>query len=587
MKNKRYYLILAVPDVIAIIIGVPLLIIFVGHSVRISPSALRFLEIFGPVWALALAAELQFFNRRRLAPVKKYLANGSLEGDEHARAFGIAINFPLITALHMLGHFTIGVPVCALLMMLMGADISFANTVAVVLPGFLTGVVIGSLIFLIEEALLASPVSLISSNLANTGEIYKNSYRLSILWRLTILFTIVMVLSFAFGVIIAKFTGIWYVAILGIVATLGIAYLTAKNINRTVTTLTAILHGISGGMGGLTRKLPVMGNNELGDLCREYNRFTGQIHQMVREITNVASGLAASSQQLAASSQEMSASSQEISSTVQQISRGTTVQSERLTQMAKEVEKLSNSIKLIESQGRMTMVSSQKAIDASQSGAEKTFEAVSKMAEIYQSAELTNQKVQDLQKKSAEIGVVVSLISNLSQQTDFLALNAAIEAARAGEAGKGFSVVADEIRVLAVEAGNSALKVATLIGEVEKEIAKTVEVIDSSRSTIDTSKATVDQTEQSLKVINSTVAVAGTMVKQIAEATRNQSKSAGEVVKLATDVSNVAIDTAASTQEVAAAVQELTASMEELTAVAQTLSQSADKLNTLVSEFDS
>jgi methyl-accepting chemotaxis protein len=254
--------------------------------------------------------------------------------------------------------------------------------------------------------------------------------------------------------------------------------------------------------------------------------------------------------------------------------------------MAKEVEKLSNSIKLIESQGRMTMVSSQKAIDASQSGAEKTFEAVSKMAEIYQSAALTNQKVQDLQKKSAEIGVVVSLISNLSQQTDFLALNAAIEAARAGEAGKGFSVVADEIRVLAVEAGNSALKVATLIGEVEKEITKTVEVIDNSRSTIDASKATVDQTEQSLKVINSTVAVAGTMVKQIAEATRNQSRSAGEVVKLASDVSNVAIDTAASTQEVAAAVQELTASMEELTAVAQTLSQSADKLNTLVSEFD-
>jgi len=587
MKNSRYNIVLAVPDVAAIFLGVPLLIIFIGHSVNLSASDLRFLAIFGPVWALILAAELQFFNRRRLSPVRKYFADGSQEGDGNVRAFGIALNFPLVTSLHMLVHFTFGVPACAFLMMLMGAGITLANIAAVILPGFLAGIVIGSLIFLAEEALLASSISSIAAGLPNVGDIYKNSYRLSIHWRLIILFAIVMALSFAFGVTIAKFPGIWYVAILGIAATLGIAYLTAKNINQTVTKLTSVLQNISGGKGGLSQKLPVMGNNELGDLCREYNRFTGQIRQMVREITNVASNLAASSQQLAASSQEMSASSQEISSTVQQISRGTTVQSERLTQMAKEVEKLSNSIKLIESQGRMTMVSSQKAIDASQSGAEKTFEAVSKMAEIYQSAALTNQKVQDLQKKSAEIGVVVSLISNLSQQTDFLALNAAIEAARAGEAGKGFSVVADEIRVLAVEAGNSALKVAALIGEVEKEIAKTVEVIDYSRNTIDTSKTTVDQTEQSLKVINSTVAVAGTMVKQIAEATRNQSKSAGEVVKLASDVSNVAIDTAASTQEVAAAVQQLTASMEELTAVAQTLSQSADKLNILVSEFDS
>jgi methyl-accepting chemotaxis protein len=586
MKANKFNLILAVPDVIAIFLGVPLLLVFVGHSVDLPPTALKFLIFFGPAWALVLAAELQIINRKRLQPVISYFNQSPSDKIDSDQAFTRALNFPLATSLHMLGHFTIGVPACAFLMMLMGTGVTPAHTAEVILPGFLTGLVAGSLIFLIEEALLSSYVSTLAAGTADGAKVYRRSYRLSILWRLIILFMVIMILAFTFGSIIAKYPGIWYVAILGIAATLAIAFLTAQGINRTVSLLTSILQNISEGKGGLSRKLPVLGNNELGDLCQAYNGFVGQIRLMVREITNVASGLAASSQQLAASSQEMSASSQEISSTVQQISRGTTVQSERLTQMAKEVEKLSTSIKLIESQGRMTMVSSQKAIDASQSGAEKTFEAVSKMAEIYTSAALTNQKVQDLQKKSAEIGVVVSLISNLSQQTDFLALNAAIEAARAGEAGKGFSVVADEIRVLAVEAGNSALKVATLIGEVEKEIARTVEGIDESRSTIDASKVTVDQTEQSLKVINSTVAVAGTMVKQIAEATRNQSKSATEVVKLASDVSTVAIDTAASTQEVAAAVQQLTASMEELTAVAQTLSQSADKLNTLVSEFD-
>ncbi len=472
---------------------------------------------------------------------------------------------------------------CGLILMILQTGIKMGHIASAILPGALTGIVVGSLVFLTEEIFLNQYISSRAFCKGSSKDIYKKSYRLNISWRLTTLFIVVMLLSFVVGLVIAQYPGIWYVVIIAIGSTLAIAYLSVRNINDAITALTTMLQDISKKKSKSIHNLPILANNELGDLVCEYNEFINQIFQMIKEIATIASSLASSSQQLAASSEEMSASSQEISSTIQQISRGTVTQSERLLQVTKEVEKLSNSIKLIESQGRMTMVSSQKAVDASRSGAEKTFEAVSKMAEIYQSASLTNEKVQELQKKSKEIGEVVSLISNLSQQTDFLALNAAIEAARAGEAGKGFSVVADEIRSLAVEAGNSALKVASLVGEVEAEISKTVEVIESTRNTIDASKTTVDQTEQSLKIINSTVAVAGTMVKQIAEATREQSKSATEVVKLASDISNVATETAASTEEVAASVEELTASMEELTALAQTLSQSADKLSSLVS----
>jgi len=272
----------------------------------------------------------------------------------------------------------------------------------------------------------------------------------------------------------------------------------------------------------------------------------------------------------------MNASAEEISSTIQQISKGASTQSERLTEVAKEVEKLSSSIKQIDSLGRMTTVSSQKSIEASKNGAQKTSEIVGKMAEIYQSSTWATQQVQGLQLKSKEIGKVINLISNIAQQTDFLALNAAIEAARAGEAGKGFSVVADEIRTLAVEAGNSAQQVTALIRDIEQEITRTVEGITQSQQIIETSKSAVDQTEQSLKVINSTVAVAGTMVKQMAEASRHQSESAGHVVTLASEVSTISIETASSTQEVAAAVEEQTASMEELSALSQTLSQTAE-----------
>lgn len=80
----------------------------------------------------------------------------------------------------------------------------------------------------------------------------------------------------------------------------------------------------------------------------------------------------------------------------------------------------------------------------------------------------------DLGNKSQQIGAILELINELTEQTNILAINATIEAAGAGEAGRRFGVVADEVRKLADRVGGSTKDIRSLIDEIRASVNTTV-----------------------------------------------------------------------------------------------------------------
>ena len=183
-------------------------------------------------------------------------------------------------------------------------------------------------------------------------------------------------------------------------------------------------------------------------------------------------------------------------------------------------------------------------------------------------AKETTEVMNGLTKAAQKIGEVVDLINAIARQTNLLALNATIEAARAGEAGRGFSVVASEVKLLAMQTAKATEEIAVQIAAIQSSTRNAADVIGGVGRTI---------TEISGIATNVAAAVKkqGAATQEIAH---NVDRAATGAHDAATNIAGVR-QAAAETGEVAGHV--LNASR-ELARQANTLQHEVDRFLTTV-----
>jgi methyl-accepting chemotaxis protein len=193
------------------------------------------------------------------------------------------------------------------------------------------------------------------------------------------------------------------------------------------------------------------------------------------------------------------------------------------------------------------------------------------MTSVRESSTEVVQAIRALAGKSDEIGGIVSTIGGIAEQTNLLALNAAIEAARAGEQGRGFAVVAEEVRKLAEESQQAAATIGALIGEIQDDTSRTVDVVEDGAQRSQAGAEVVEQARDAFARIETAVGDVAARIAEIAAATA--------------EVAAVAEQSSASSEQVSASTQETSASTQQIAASAQELARTAQDLEGLVGRF--
>lgn len=264
----------------------------------------------------------------------------------------------------------------------------------------------------------------------------------------------------------------------------------------------------------------------------DFNLLANQLNQLIRELKR-------KDHLLMSCAQETQYTATELNNSSEQLFEDAEKEHLALNSIASTAEQMTVTVNDIGSRMSLTQDMAQNTSTLVKDGKQSLLALQDTQQQLDESVKLNQANIATLTQNAEDITRFIGTITQITEQINLLALNAAIEAARAGEAGRGFAVVADEVRSLASNTGSAAQDIATLVSNIQSQVAisndnsQSMEAISKqSVQSIFSTEALLDEIEKAAQTTSLEVNTSLGLISEFGQANEEMCRRLQEITQV-------------------------------------------------------